>query len=111
MIAYETEKPSNEIQVPAGNNVSSSSGNSNILEQSDNNGIVETYDDSDFGIHNLPREGNQNMNNVNVNQNINESGCYSQTEITIKLPKSNDHIEYCNRYNDTWEKALVIGRA
>ena len=69
LIAYETEKPSNEIQVPAGNNVSSS-GNSNILEQSDNNGIVEIYDDSDFGIHNLPREGNQNMNNVNVNQNI-----------------------------------------
>ena len=81
------------------------------MEQSDNNEIVEIYDDSDFGIHNLPREGNQNMNNVNVNQNINESGCYSQTEIPIKLPKSNDHIEYCNPDNDTWEKALVIGCA
>ena len=51
------------------------------------------------------------MNNVNVNQNINELGSYSQTEIPIKLPKSNDHIEYCNPDNDTWEKVLVIGCA
>ena len=72
---------------------------------------VEIYDDSDFGIHNLPREGNQDMNNVNFNQTINESSSYSQTEIPIKLPKSNDHIKYCNPDNDTWEKALVIGHA
>ena len=65
-LTFETEKPSYEIQVPAANNVSSSNGNSNILEQSDNNEIVEIYDDSDFGMHNLPREGNQHMNNVNV---------------------------------------------
>ena len=72
---------------------------------------VKIYDDSDFGIHNLPREGNQDMNNVNFNQTINESSSYSQTEIPIKLPKSNDHIKYCNPDNDTWEKALVIGHA
>ena len=65
-LTFETEEPSYEIQVPAANNVSSSSGNSNILEQSDNNEIVAIYDDSDFGMHNLPREGNQHMNNVNV---------------------------------------------
>ena len=59
----------------------------------------------------MQREGNQDKNNVNVNQNINESGCYSQTEIPIKLPKSNDHIEYCNPDNDTWEKTLVIGHS
>ena len=51
------------------------------------------------------------MNNVNFNQTINESSSYSQTEIPIKLPKSNDHIKYCNPDNDTWEKALVIGHA
>ena len=72
---------------------------------------VKIYDDSDFGIHNLSREGNQDMNNVNLNQTINESSSYSQTEIPIKLPKSNDHIKYCNPDNDTWEKALVIGHA
>ena len=58
----------------AWNHFSSSSGNSNILEQSDNNEIVEIYDVSDFGIHCLAREGNQDMNNVSVNQDINESG-------------------------------------
>ena len=72
---------------------------------------VKIYDDSDFGIHNLPREGNQDMNNVNFNQTINESSSYSQTEIPIKLPKSNDHIKYCNPDHDTWQKALVIGLA
>ena len=100
-LTFETEKPSNEIQVLATNNVSSSSGNSNILEQSDSNEIAEIYDNSDFGIHNLPRKKNQDLNNVSVNQNINESGSYSQTEIPIKLPKSNDHIEYCNPDNDS----------
>ena len=35
-LTFQTEKPSNEIQVPAANNVSSSSSHSNILEQSDN---------------------------------------------------------------------------
>ena len=63
--------------------------------------LLKIIDDSDFGMHNLPREENQDMNNAKVNQNKNESGSYSQTEIPIKLPKSN---------NDTWEKALVIGR-
>ena len=51
-------------------------------------------------MHNLPRERNKDLNNVNVNQNINESGSYSQTEIPIKLPKSNDQIEYHNPDND-----------
>ena len=72
--------------------------------------LLKIIDDSDFGMHNLPREENQDMNNAKVNQNKNESGSYSQREIPIKLPKSNDHIEYCNPDNDTWEKALVIGR-
>ena len=72
--------------------------------------LLKIIDDSDFGMHTLPREENQDMNNAKVNQNKNESGSYSQTEIPIKLPKSNDHIEYCNPDNDTWEKALVIGR-
>ena len=72
--------------------------------------LLKIIDDSDFGMQNLPREENQDMNNAKVNQNKNESGSYSQTEIPIKLPKSNDHIEYCNPDNDTWEKALVIGR-
>ena len=27
-------------------------------------------------------------------------------QIPIELPKSNDHIEYCNPHNDTWEKVL-----
>ena len=71
--------------------------------------LLKIIDDSDFGMHNLPRGENQDMNNAKVNQNINESGSYSWTEIPIKLPKSNDHIEYCNPDNDTWEKALVIG--
>ena len=110
-LTFETENPSNKIQALAANNFSSSTGNSDNLEESDNNDMVEIYDDSDFGIHNLPKEGNQDMNNINVNQNINESGSYIQTETPIKLLKSNDHIEYCNPDNDTWEKALVIGRA
>ena len=110
-LTFETEKSSNETQVPAANNFSSSGGNSNISEQSNNNEIVEIYDDCDFGIQDLPGEWNQDINNVNVNQNINGSGSYSQTETPIKLPKSNDHIEYCNPDNDTWEKALVTGRA
>ena len=73
-LTFETEKPSNEIQVPAANTFSSSSGNSNILEQSDNNEIVKIFGISDFSIHSLAREGNQDMNNVSVNQDINESG-------------------------------------
>ena len=68
--------------------------------------LLKIIDDSDFGMHNLPREENQDMNNAKVNQTKNESGSYSQTEIPIKLPKSNDHIEYCNPDNDTWEKVL-----
>ena len=42
-LTFETEKPSNEIQVPEANNVISSSRNSYILEQPENNGIVENY--------------------------------------------------------------------
>ena len=55
-LTFETEKSSNETQVPAANNFSSSGGNSNISEQSNNNEIVEIYDDCDFGIQDLPGE-------------------------------------------------------